>query len=75
MFKFIKTLFDEEQKKLKQYQLLVDQINEFEPAMQAKSDTDLAMQTDKFKEIIQGYREQLTLVLIRNLQPTVKQFS
>ncbi len=59
MFKFIKTLFDEEQKKLKQYQLLVDQINEFEPAMQAKSDTDLARQTDKFKEIIQGYREQV----------------
>ncbi len=59
MFKFLKKLFDEEQKKLKEYQLLVDKINDLEPEMQAKSDNDLAKQTDKFKEIIADYREQV----------------
>ena len=59
MFKFIKTLFDEEQKKLKKYQVLVEQINAFEPAMQAKTDTDLAKQTIKFKEIINQYRQEV----------------
>ncbi len=59
MFKFIKNLFDEEQKKLKEYQLLVDRINDFEADMQAKSDADLAKQTKKFKEIISQYRDQV----------------
>lgn len=71
MFKFIKALFDEEQKKLKQYQLLVDQINDFEPEMQAKSDSDLAKQTNKFKAIIQEYREQLD----PNLDPQSSAYS
>jgi preprotein translocase subunit SecA len=52
MFKFFKNLFDEEAKKIKKYQLVVDQINAFEPAMQELSDADLAAQTDKFKTII-----------------------
>ena len=59
MFKFIKNLFDEEQKKLKEYQLLVDKINEFEPEMKGKSDGDLAKQTKKFKESIEQYRGQI----------------
>lgn len=52
MLKFLKSFFDEEAKKLKQYQTVVEQINAFEPAMQALSDADLAAQTDKFKEQI-----------------------
>ncbi len=71
MFKFIKALFDEEQKKLKQYQLLVEQINDFEPAMQAKSDGDLAKQTSKFKKIIQEFREQVDT----NLDPKSSAYS
>jgi preprotein translocase subunit SecA len=59
MFKFIKALFDEEQKKLKQYQLVVEKINTFEPAMQAKSDSDLAKQTKKFKATIEEYRQEV----------------
>lgn len=49
MFKFLKSLFDEEAKKLKQYQAVVDQINALEPELQALSDTELAAQTSKFK--------------------------
>jgi len=49
MFKFFKNLFDEEAKKIKKYQLVVDQINAFEPQMQALSDGELAAQTEKFK--------------------------
>lgn len=52
MFKFLKNLFDEEAKKLKKYQLVVDQINALEPTMQALSDAKLALQTDKFKAYI-----------------------
>lgn len=59
MFKFLKSLFDEEQKKLKQYQVLVDQINAFEPEMEAKSDKDLASQSKKFKEIIEQHRQKI----------------
>ncbi len=49
MFKFLKSFFDEEAKKLKSYQVIVDQINALEPAMQALSDVELAAQTSKFK--------------------------
>lgn len=49
MFKFFKNLFDEEAKKIKKYQLIVDQINAFEPQIQALSDSELAAQTAKFK--------------------------
>lgn len=52
MFKFLKSLFDEEAKKLKQYQVVVEQINALEPALQALSDSELAAQTVKFKEQI-----------------------
>ncbi len=52
MFKFLKSFFDEEAKKLKQYQAVVDQINAFEPTIQALSDEELAAQTAKFKAII-----------------------
>ena len=52
MFKFLKNIFDEEAKKLKKYQLVVDQINALEPQMQALSDTELAQQTTKFKAYI-----------------------
>lgn len=52
MFKFLKSFFDEEAKKLKQYQLIVDKINTLEPQLQALSDIELANQTNKFKEFI-----------------------
>ena len=58
-FNFLKNLFDEERKKLKQYQLVVDQINALEPELQAKSDQDLAKQTAKFKQVIADYRQRL----------------
>ena len=66
MFKFLKSLFDEEQKKLKKYQVLVDQINAFEPEMEAKSDKDLASQTKKFKEIIEQHRQKIDPALELN---------
>ncbi len=52
MFKFLKSFFDEEAKKLSKYQAVVDQINAFEPTMQELSDTELAAQTEKFKSRI-----------------------
>jgi len=66
MFKFLKSLFDEEQKKLKKYQVLVDQINAFEPEMEAKNDKDLALQTKKFKEIIEQHRQKIDPALEAN---------
>ncbi|GIK83709.1 MAG: protein translocase subunit SecA [Patescibacteria group bacterium] len=52
MFKFIKNLFNEDKKTLDQYQLIVDQINAFEPTIQKLSDAKLAAQTKKFKKQI-----------------------
>ena len=49
MFKFLKSFFDEEAKKLKSYQVYVDAINALEPTMQSLSDSELAAQTAKFK--------------------------
>ncbi|NLG06286.1 MAG: preprotein translocase subunit SecA [Candidatus Pacebacteria bacterium] len=66
MFKFLKSLFDEEQKKLKKYQVLVDQINAFEPEMEAKNNKDLALQTKKFKEIIEQHRQKIDPALEAN---------
>ena len=52
MFKFIKNLFDEDKKTLDKYQVVVDQINELEPTIQKLSDSKLAAQTKKFRDII-----------------------
>ena len=59
MLKFLKNLFDEEKKKLDSYQKVVEEINLFEPAMKAKTDKELAAQTNKFKSVIEDYRSQL----------------
>ncbi len=69
MFKFLKSFFDEEAKKLKQYQGVVEQINALEPEMQALSDAELAAQTSKFKAQIQ---ESLSDVSPENLQTQEK---
>ncbi len=50
MFKFIKNFFDEEKKKLGQYQLLVDKINGLESKLEKFSDEKLAAQTEKFRK-------------------------
>jgi preprotein translocase subunit SecA len=57
MLKFLKNLFDEDKKTLDKYQLLVTQINEFEPTIKNLSDTKLAAQTKKFKQYIQDNLE------------------
>ncbi len=59
MLKFISNLFDENKKKLSQYQLVVTQINELEPLMKKKSDLQLAQQTNKFKKQIQQKLDQV----------------
>jgi preprotein translocase subunit SecA len=48
-FKFLKTIFDENKKILKQYQLIVDQINKFEPEMEKLNDKDFEAKTAEFK--------------------------
>jgi preprotein translocase subunit SecA len=50
MLKFFKNLFDEEKKKLGQYQQLVDEINNLESKLEKYSDEKLAAQTKKFKK-------------------------
>ena len=52
MFKFITKLFDQHQKMLDKYAIVVDQINAFEPKIKKLSDKKLAAQTEKFKKII-----------------------
>lgn len=52
MLKLIKNLFDENQRKLNQYQQLVDHINELEPTIKEMSDEELAAQTGKFKQLL-----------------------
>ncbi len=53
MLKFITDLFDENKKMLNRYQKIVDEINELEPTLRDLTDTQLAAQTKKFKEIIE----------------------
>lgn len=52
MFKFLQNLFDENKKKLNQYQQVVDQINDLEPSLKILSDQELSAQTEKFKQQI-----------------------
>lgn len=52
MFKFLQNLFDENKKKLNQYQQVVDQINDLEPSLKKLSDQELSAQTEKFKQQI-----------------------
>lgn len=52
MFKFLSHLFDENKKSLEKYNQVVAQINAFEPQMKKLSDTKLAAQTKKFKDVI-----------------------
>ncbi|KUK79771.1 MAG: Protein translocase subunit SecA [Microgenomates bacterium 39_7] len=52
MLKLIKNLFNENQRKLNQYQQLVDQINDLEPSIKKLSDQELAAQTEKFKQLL-----------------------
>ena len=55
MFKFLNNIFDDNKRKLDQYQQLVTQINELEPQLKNLSDAELAAQTDKFKQEIAEY--------------------
>lgn len=59
MLNFIKDLFDEEKKKLRQYQQLVEQINALEPQIQQLNNSELTGQTLKFKEVIAERRSQV----------------
>ncbi|MDO5561453.1 MAG: preprotein translocase subunit SecA [bacterium] len=52
MWKFLNHLFDENEKTLKKYHLIVEQINDWESSIKALSDQKLAEQTNKFKAII-----------------------
>jgi preprotein translocase subunit SecA len=58
MLKFIKNLFDENQKKLNQYQAIVEEINNLEAEIKAMSDQELAAQTEKFKQRIEDFFKQ-----------------
>lgn len=49
MFKFLSQLFDENNRKIDQYQKVVSQINDWETKIQALSDQELAAQTAKFR--------------------------
>ncbi len=51
MFKFITKLFDQHQKMLDEYRLVVDKINALEPKIKKLSDKKLAAQTAKFKKL------------------------
>lgn len=52
MLKFLTKIFDENSRKIDQYQKVVQQINSHEASLQKLSDADLAEQTSKFKTII-----------------------
>jgi len=52
MLKFLSKLFDENTKKLNEYQKIVDQINALEPSFQKMTDKKLAGQTKLFKSRI-----------------------
>ncbi|MBU0974810.1 preprotein translocase subunit SecA, partial [Patescibacteria group bacterium] len=52
MFKFLKTLFDENKKTIDKYDIIVEQINSLEPKIKKLTNKKLAAQTNKFKKII-----------------------
>jgi len=52
MFKFLKTLFDENKKTIDKYNVIVEQINSFEPEIKKLTDKKLAAQTNKFRKTI-----------------------
>ncbi len=52
MWKFLEQIFDENEKTLKKYRTIVEQINNLEPQIKALSDKKLAEQTAKFKASI-----------------------
>jgi preprotein translocase subunit SecA len=58
MFKFISDIFDENKRKLAQFEVVVQQINDLEPNIKALSDEKLAAQTSKFKQQITDYLQQ-----------------
>lgn len=57
MLKFLKNIFDENQRKIDQYSQIVEQINDLEPQIKQKSDQELAEQTNKFKQKIKEFLE------------------
>lgn len=81
MWKFITKFFDENGRTLKKYQAIVDQINAFEPTIQALSDDKLAAQTTKFKALITKNRqngwtdEQITDQILPEAFATVREVS
>jgi len=60
MFNFLTKIFDENSRKIDQYQKVVTQINTLEETVQALSDADLTAQTEKFKGIISGKVSEFT---------------
>ena len=58
MLKFLKNIFDENQRKIDQYSQVVEQINDLEPQIRQKSDQELAEQTNKFKQQIKEFLEE-----------------
>ena len=81
MFKFITKLFDQHQKMLDEYRLVVDKINALEPKIKKLSDKKLAAQTAKFKKIIQekiekgGNEKDILNELLPEAFATVKEVS
>lgn len=71
MFKFLKSFFDEEAKKLKSYQAIVDQINALEPNMQELTDEQLAAQTGKFKALITKALEGVNAVNLQEKEQAI----
>ncbi len=57
MFKLFQNLFDQNQKLLNQYGVVVEEINKLEPQIKKLSDEKLAAQTDKFKQLIAKKRK------------------
>jgi preprotein translocase subunit SecA len=58
MLKFISTLFDENTRKIKQYQKVVAQINALEPQFKKLSDKQLAHKTTEFRQLIAQHQAQ-----------------
>ena len=57
MFKFLTQLFDDRQRKLEQYQKIVDGITALEPEFKKLSDAKLSRQTQAFRQRIAEYME------------------
>jgi preprotein translocase subunit SecA len=57
MFKFLTKIFDENSKKINQYQKVVEQINALEPKYKKLSDKQLAGKTAEFKKYIVDQRK------------------